>query len=312
MAQGATDYATREAVDTERHMLGIEREGRGTLTPLYGRIRAKSVVEAAKLRSAERGHIFTKGQKDATQALLTSANRITGLQGAAGTAKTSTVISTFAEAARAHGLTIRAMAPTSAAGELLGRAVDAEHMTVKRMLLADPAQAEQGREVWIVDEASILAACDADQLVTRARDADARLVLVGDVKQLASVGAGRAFAQLQERGMETVVLDQIVRQTNDHTREAVEAMLAGEAARAFDAIDKGGGASSSTPRTIFGARSSPATSPHCPAKNAPGRSCSTRPARAARGSPMPSASHCSRMARSARMPWSRRCWSHAD
>jgi len=61
------------------------------------------------------------------------------------------------------------------------------------------------------------------------------------VKQLGSVGAGRAFAQLQEAGMTTPVLDQIVRQTNDLTREAVEAMLAGEAARAFDAIDKGGG-----------------------------------------------------------------------
>jgi hypothetical protein len=41
--------------------------------------------------------------------------------------------------------------------------------------------------------------------------------------------------------MATHVLDQIVRQTNAHTREAVEAILAGEAARAFEAIDKGGG-----------------------------------------------------------------------
>ncbi|MES1996308.1 MAG: AAA family ATPase [Pseudomonadota bacterium] len=87
----------------------------------------------------------------------------------------------------------------------------------------------------------MMAASEADQLFTRARDEGARLVLVGDVKQLGSVGAGRAFAQLQEAGMTTPVLDQIVRQTNDLTREAVEAMLAGEAARAFDAIDKGGG-----------------------------------------------------------------------
>ena len=32
-----------------------------------------------------------------------------------------------------------------------------------------------------------------------------------------------------------------MRQTNAHTKEAVEAILAGEAARAFEAIDKGGG-----------------------------------------------------------------------
>jgi ATP-dependent exoDNAse (exonuclease V) alpha subunit len=87
----------------------------------------------------------------------------------------------------------------------------------------------------------MLAASEADQLLTRARDEGARLILVGDVRQLGSVGAGRAFAQLQEAGMATPVLDQIVRQTNAHTKEAVEAMLAGEAARAFDAIDRGGG-----------------------------------------------------------------------
>lgn len=41
--------------------------------------------------------------------------------------------------------------------------------------------------------------------------------------------------------MATFVLDQIVRQTNAHTRQAVEAMLAGDAAKAFAAIDAGGG-----------------------------------------------------------------------
>jgi conjugative relaxase-like TrwC/TraI family protein len=241
MAQGAVGYATREGVETERHMLAVERAGRGTLTPLYGRVRASSIIEAAKLRSAERGHTWTGGQEEATQALLMSTSHVTGLQGAAGTAKTSSVLATFADAARAQGLAVRAFAPTSAAAELLGRAINAEHMTVKRMLHSDQTEAELGGEAWIVDEASMLAASEADQLITRARDAGARLVLVGDVKQLGSVGAGRAFAQLQEHGMATPVLDQIVRQTNAHTREAVEAMLAGEAARAFDAIDRGGG-----------------------------------------------------------------------
>jgi len=55
------------------------------------------------------------------------------------------------------------------------------------------------------------------------------------------VEAGSTFGQLQEHGMATHVLDQIVRQTNAHTREAVEAILAGKAARAFEAIDKGSG-----------------------------------------------------------------------
>jgi ATP-dependent exoDNAse (exonuclease V) alpha subunit len=64
-------------------------------------------------------------------------------------------------------------------------------------------------------------------------------VLVGDVKQLGSVGAGAAFAQLQGAGMETAHLTEIVRQTNAKTKEAVEATLEGQIRRAFDALDAG-------------------------------------------------------------------------
>ena len=238
MAQGAVGYATREAIATERRMLSLEAEGRTRFTALHGRVQAAGIVTGAELRSAEHGHSWTQGQRDAARSLLMSTASVTALQGHAGTAKTSTVLATVADAARSQGLTIRALAPTATAAELLGRAVDAEPMTVARML---QGSGTEPNELWIVDEASMLSARDAAQVIARARDAEARLILVGDVRQLGSVGAGRAFAQLQENGMATAVLDQIVRQTNEHTREAVEAMLAGEAARAFDAIDKGGG-----------------------------------------------------------------------
>ena len=109
-------------------------------------------------------------------------------------------------------------------------------------MLAEGDPAEPGKQVWIVDEASMLSARDAERLIARARAAKARLILVGDVEHLGSVEAGRAFGQLRDAGMETAVLDEIVRQTNAHTRKAVEAMLAGDAGAAFDALDAGGGA----------------------------------------------------------------------
>jgi AAA domain len=39
-----------------------------------------------------------------------------------------------------------------------------------------------------------------------------RILLVGDTRQHESVGAGRIFAQIQDAGMKTVKLDEIVRQ----------------------------------------------------------------------------------------------------
>lgn len=94
----------------------------------------------------------------------------------------------------------------------------------------------------IIDEAPMLSARDAARVLAHAQATGTRLVLVGDVAQLGSVEAGRSFGQLQQAGMPTFKLEKIVRQTNTQTREAVEAMLAGDAKAAFAALDAGGGA----------------------------------------------------------------------
>jgi ATP-dependent exoDNAse (exonuclease V) alpha subunit len=70
---------------------------------------------------------------------------------------------------------------------------------------------------------------------------DARLALVGDVVQLGSVEAGRAFGQLQQAGMPTLVLDEIVRQTRETQKAAVEASIRADAAAALHNIERGGG-----------------------------------------------------------------------
>ncbi len=241
MARGAVGYTTRQAIATEQRMLALEATGRTLFTSLHDDDQARAVVAKAEVAANRRGHKWNDGQRAATRGLLLSTTSVTGIQGSAGTAKTTTVLSVYADAARAQGLTVRALAPTSNAAKELGRAIRAEPMTVARLLIDDGSDIAQGREVWIVDEASMLSARDAEQVLERARDAQARLVLVGDVRQLGSVAAGRAFGQLQDSGMNTHKLAEIVRQTNDHTREAVEALLKGDAATAFAALDDGGG-----------------------------------------------------------------------
>ncbi len=241
VARGTIGYATREGVGIEQRMLAHEAQGRTRFAPLHDRIDASRIVATAELRSAEHGHAWTDGQRTASKGLLMSSAATTGIQGSAGTAKTTTVLKAYARAARAKELCVRAIAPTATAAATLADAIDAEPMTVA-MLLTGGTDIAQDSEAWIVDEASMLSARDAEQVLARARKAGARLVLVGDVDQLGSVEAGRSFGQLQDAGMLTFVLDQIVRQTNAHTREAVEAMLAGDANAAFEALDKGGGA----------------------------------------------------------------------
>ena len=86
----------------------------------------------------------------------------------------------------------------------------------------------------VVDEGSLASTVQARNLL---RIADAlripRVVLVGDAKQLDAVDAGKPFAQLQKAGMKTAVMDEIMRQRDPALKEAVEASLAGDVARAF-------------------------------------------------------------------------------
>ena len=232
-------FTTPQAIETERTMLRIEAAGRGTATPLANRMTAASIVERAALASGRSGHVWTDDQKRATAELLSSQDRVAGVQGYAGTAKTTTVLATYAREAARQGYAVTALAPTASAALVLGEALGTRGDTVARHVIA-PASAGN-KAVWVVDEASMLSAHDTARLLTAAEKTGARVVLVGDVKQLGSVGAGAAFAQLQAAGMATARLAEIVRQTNAKTREAVFASIDGDMGKAFAALDRGGG-----------------------------------------------------------------------
>ena len=232
-------FTTPQAIETERMMLRIEAAGRGTAIPLANRMTAASIVERAARASGRSGRAWTDDQKRATAELLSSRDRVAGVQGYAGTAKTTTVLATYAREAARQGFTVTALAPTASAALVLGEALCTRGDTVARHLIAPPSASSKA--VWVVDEASMLSAHDTARLLTAAEKSGARVILVGDVKQLGSVGAGAAFAQLQSAGMPAVQLAEIVRQSNSLTRAAVEASIEGDARRALAALDRGGG-----------------------------------------------------------------------
>jgi ATP-dependent exoDNAse (exonuclease V) alpha subunit len=64
-----------------------------------------------------------------------------------------------------------------------------------------------------------LSAKDALALVTKAQAQQARVVLVGDTRQLSAVEAGNPFKSLQQAGMATAYLTQSLRQKNQQIKE---------------------------------------------------------------------------------------------
>jgi conjugative relaxase-like TrwC/TraI family protein len=234
-------FTTPEAIATEQTILRLEAAGRGVASPLASSLAAARTVELAARQSARAGFAWTDDQKRATASLLTSRDRVSAVQGYAGTAKTTTVLATYAREAANSGLAVTALAPTASAATVLGEALGLRGDTVSRHLVSPEAKGLGKGAVWIVDEASMLSARDMAQLMASADKGGARLVLVGDVRQLGSVGAGAAFAQLQQAGMATAKLANVVRQTNADTREAVMASIEGHAGKALAVLERGGG-----------------------------------------------------------------------
>ncbi|MGV1681737.1 MobF family relaxase [Sphingopyxis sp. NJF-3] len=232
---------TRHNIDVETRLLRIEAEGRGVFAPIASPLAAAKAVAAASRQAERAGFAWNDDQRAATRQLLASRNRITAVQGYAGTAKTTTVLATFAREAETRGASVVALAPTASAAMVLGDALGTRGDTVARHMLSPGPSVSGQPAAWIVDEASLLSARDTARLFDLAERHGARVILVGDVKQLGSVEAGAAFGQLQAAGMETARLGEIVRQTNAATRDAVRASIEGDAKKALAALDRGGG-----------------------------------------------------------------------
>ena len=239
-------FTTREGLRTERAMLGhaaaLQRETvRIGESPALARAaeREATITRVIAGREQATGHAFSSEQRAATAQLLERGSGLQILHGHAGTAKTTTVLATVAEVAIAGGWDVRAMAPTSSAAQTLGAALGIRDETVSAALLAKPAEREPGatpqRAMWIVDEAGMVAARDMEKLLARAEAEQAHVVLVGDTKQIGSVGAGAAFTQLREQlGSEN--LTEIVRQRDAGLRQAVYDALSGKTTEAMQRI----------------------------------------------------------------------------
>ena len=240
----APGWTTAAMIETERRMLALEQAGRGGVDRLMHGLDAQALIGQARAKAEERGFTWTQGQVDATRGILTTNAHVIGIQGVAGSAKTTTVLATVAEAARDRGYTVKGMSATIPATLELAQAIRDEAVTVQSSvakLERGETSPHRGRQLWIVDEASQVGTQAMHTLLAGATLQNARVLLVGDTMQLGSVEAGRAFGQLQQAGMPTFRLPEIVRQTNEDTKEAVHAALQADAGRALQAIERGGG-----------------------------------------------------------------------
>lgn len=162
------------------------------------------------------GMIYDEVQANAIR--QAAAAKVMVLTGGPGTGKTTTTQGIIA-AFRAYGLRILLAAPTGRAAQRMTEAAGAEAKTIHRLLEFNPSEGYQKNEeqplegdVLIVDECSMIDIILMNALL-KAIPPGMRLILVGDIDQLPSVGAGNVLRDIIDSGCFPVIrLTRIFRQ----------------------------------------------------------------------------------------------------
>ncbi len=192
---------------------------------LFGLVSHPSPVSRSKVQQAlpkieaALGFDLSREQREAVfEACI---NKVFIITGGPGTGKT-TITRAIVAALTQLKLKVRLAAPTGRAAKRLSEATGEQAQTLHRLLLYSPEHGfyhcedqKLQAEVLLVDEVSML---DAGLFLAllRALPVTCRLILVGDVNQLPSVGAGNVLADLINSGrVPKAVLTHIFRQAQE-------------------------------------------------------------------------------------------------
>src|SRR5437879_11300936 len=145
--------------------------------------------------------------------------------GVAGARKT-TSLAVVREAAEREGYKVEGFAPTSRAAQKLTEA-GIESSTLQRHLAQGHDQTGVQKHLYVLDESSLASTKQMNEFLHRLKDSD-RVLLVGDTRQHQAVEAGTPYEQLQEAGIQTARLDEIIRQKDPALKEVVEHLSRGD------------------------------------------------------------------------------------
>jgi len=224
-------FTTAKTIEAEHEIIRRVREGQNHIEPVFSRPQA--------IAAADQYPHLSPAQKTVVEDVLSSPDRIQGIQGFAGSGKT-TALTAIRSAAESQAYQVEGFAPTSrAARQLVEAGIEARTLQAFLARTADPDVGER-KHFYLVDESSLASTNQMREFLTRLAPHD-RVVLIGDIRQHQGIEAGRPFEQLQEAGMRTARLDEIVRQKDPALKSAVELLATGQVSAALDALQQQGG-----------------------------------------------------------------------
>ena len=241
-------YATAEVLATEAAIA----QTIGRLADRPGpRVMAGEIDEAIDVAEAQVGRVLTDGQVDAIRAVCASGRAVDVVIGVAGAGKT-TALNTARDVLEAGGYRVLGTSTSGQAARTLHQEAGITSATLASLLWRlDHHQLtfDQGTVV-VLDEAAMTADADLLRLTVGIERNGAKLVLVGDQRQLSAIGPGGAIAALLERRPEIVtVLDDNVRQTDPDERAAIAELRDGSVPASVDWYARAGRTAIASTRT---------------------------------------------------------------
>lgn len=231
-------YTTRSMLVLEQEMVAMAEAAQAATAHA---VPAATVDTAMADFAAESGFDLSSEQQAAVRHICQSGGDVKLVRGAAGAGKT-----TMARAARmaweAQGMRVRGAAIAGKAARGLQTDAGIESSTIASLLIAcqpgansSPAKDPlDSRTVLMIDEAGMVGSRQMHQLLKLCEESGAKLVLIGDEKQLQAVDAGGAFRALQER-VGTLEMTQNQRQRFAH-QDMATAVAHAEIGQAGEAL----------------------------------------------------------------------------
>jgi conjugative relaxase-like TrwC/TraI family protein len=222
-------FTTQEMIDYERDTIRIMRDGQN---------KHEALVSTDTRRAVDKDYSrLSDSQRVAVEQILSNRDQVMALEGVAGAGKT-TSLSAVRRAAEREGFVVEGFAPTSRAAQKLAEA-GIESTTLQRHLAKGEDQNDGQKRLYILDESSLTSTKQINDFLHRLKDND-RVLLVGDTRQHQAVEAGIPYQQLQEAGIQTAQLDEIVRQKDQALKEVVEQLSRGNVREAIERLDTQG------------------------------------------------------------------------
>ena len=227
------EATTQRMLEMEKSNIQTMLDKQGQHNPILSsdaRQTVDAIAEGQQLK-------LNENQRTAVEAILTSHDQVIGLQGGAGTGKT-TALSVLREAAEKEGYEVRGFAPTTRATKQLAESGIQSETLQKFIRRRQEAPANHNR-LFVLDESSLASTRNLHKFFARLQASD-KVLLVGDSRQHQAVEAGTPFEQFQKHGMTTVKLSEIVRQRKPELKRTVERLSLREMRAAIDSLEQQG------------------------------------------------------------------------